>query len=147
MRSEGKGSTQPNRAPATKPGRDRNQGMPRDRTIVDDAKVLGEEWFRDEWLEEHGIDPQQSFICSVQGKGMEPTLVDGCSILVDRNRRRRRPGRVFMVQANDELLVRRIGKDQERRWLLLRDNPEWPSIPWSDGMEIIGEVRWLGRTF
>ena len=52
-----------------------------------------------------------------------------------------------MVQANDELLVRRIGKDQERRWLLLRDNPAWPSIPWANGTEIIGEVRWSARTF
>ena len=129
MRPEGKGSTQPNRAPATKPGRDRNQGMPLDRTIVDDAKVLGKEWFRDEWLEDHGIDPQQSFICSVQGKGMEPTLVDGCLILVDRNRRRRRPGRIFMVQANDELLVRRIGKGPRKALALAERQPRMAVNP------------------
>ena len=116
------------------------------RTIVDDAKVRSVAWFKNSWLDKLSIDPKRAFVCRVTGKGMEPTLMEDCSILVDRDRRRRQPGHIFVVQANDELLVRRIGRDQERRWLLLRDNPEWPSIPWSDDMKIIGEVRWAART-
>ena len=145
MRPEGKGSTQPNRA-ATKPGRDRNQGMPRDRAIVDDAKVLGKEWFQDEWLEEHEIDPQQSFICSVQGKGMEPTLVDGCSILVDRKRREPHEGRIYVMQTEEGLVVKRVGKDVKGRWLVVSDNPDWPPAPLLYGTDIIGEVRWSAVT-
>ena len=117
------------------------------RTIVDDAKVRSAAWFKNSWLDKLSIDPERAFICRVTGKGMEPTLMEDCSILVDRNHRRRRPGRIFVVQANDELLVRRLGRDNEGHWLLLRDNPEWPSILWSDDMKIIGEVRWAARTF
>ena len=117
------------------------------RTIVDDAKVRSVAWFKNSWLDKLSIDPERAFICRVTGKGMEPTLMEDCSILVDRNHRRRRPGRIFVVQANDELLVRRLGRDNEGHWLLLRDNPEWPSILWSDDMKIIGEVRWAARTF
>ena len=135
------------RQPVTKPGRDNNRSRRHRRTIVDDAKVTANEWFLTNWLQKHKITPERSFICSVQGKGMEPTLNDGCSILVDRTRRRRRAGRIFMVQANDGPLVRRMGKDEDGRWQLVRDNPKWPSIPWSDDMEIIGEVRWVARTF
>ena len=97
------------------------------RTIVDDAKVRSVAWFKNSWLDKLSIDPKRAFICRVTGKGMEPTLMENCSILVDRNRRR--PGRIFKVQANDELLVRRIvrriGKDQERRcrWCAARLHP------------------------
>ncbi len=32
------------------------------------------------------------------------------------------------------------------RWLV-SDHPAWPPIPWANGTEIIGEVRWCGVTF
>ena len=33
------------------------------------------------------------------------------------------------------------------RWLVVSDNPDWPPAPMLYGTDIIGEVRWLGRTF
>ena len=41
---------------------------------------------------------------------MEPTLPDGASILVDRNRRRRRVDHIFVVRTEDGLIVKRLGK-------------------------------------
>ena len=54
---------------------------------VYDETPIGLLWFRNDWLLSHSIDPEQSNIISVRGASMEPTLPDGCSILVDRKRR------------------------------------------------------------
>ncbi len=35
----------------------------------------------------------------------------------------------------------------EGRWLVVSDNPDWPPAPLLYGTDIVGEVRWLGRTF
>ena len=66
-------------------------------------------------------------VIRVLGDSMEPTLADGCSILVDR-----------------------AGRDGVDDWRLVSDNPDkqaWPTLHWPDDAPVIGEVRWVGRTF
>ena len=116
---------------------------------VYDDTVVGRLWFRDDWLDRQAIDPDQCNVISVRGESMEPTLPDGCSILVDRSqgRRRRRVGRILVMRTEDGLVVKRVGRDEEGNWLIESEHPAWPPVPWSDTTEIVGEVRWLGRTF
>ena len=116
---------------------------------VYDETVVGRLWFRDDWLDRHAIDSTQCNVISVRGNSMEPTLPNGCSILVDRSqgRRRRRVGRIFVLRTEDGLVVKRAGKDAEGNWRIESEHPAWPPVLWSDTTEIIGEVRWLGRTF
>ena len=81
---------------------------------------------------------------------MEPTLVDGCSILVNQGSRRRRVGRVFVVRTDDGVVVKRAGKDRAGVWQLVSDNPNkqaWPTVPWPADAPVIGEVKWAARTF
>ena len=81
---------------------------------------------------------------------MEPTLVDGCSILVNQAGLRRRVGRIFVVRTDDGLVVKRAGKDRAGAWQLVSDHPNkqaWPTGPWSDDAPVIGEVKWAARTF
>ena len=81
---------------------------------------------------------------------MEPTLVDGCSILVNHASRRRRIGRIFVVRTNDGLVVKRAGKDRAGAWQLVSDNPNkqaWPTVGWPADAPVIGEVKWVARTF
>ena len=117
--------------------------------VIFDETVVGRLWFRRDWLDRHAIDPKQCSIISVSGESMEPILPSGCSILVDRSqgRKRRREGRVFVLRTEDGLVVKRAGKDAEGNWQIESEHPEWPPVPWTDSTEIIGEVRWLGRTF
>ncbi len=64
---------------------------------------------------------------------MEPTLVDGCSILVKLAARRRRTGRVFVIRTGDGLVVKRAGRDPSGAWRIVSDNPNkdvWPTQPW-----------------
>ena len=117
--------------------------------VIFDETVVGRLWFRHDWLAHHAIDPKQCNVISVRGESMEPILPSGCSILVDRSqgRRRRRVGRIFVLRTEDGLVVKRVGRDEEGNWLIESEHPAWPPVPWSDTTEIIGEVRWLGRTF
>ena len=117
--------------------------------VVFDETVVGRLWFRRDWLARHAIDPKQCNVISVRGESMEPILPSGCSILVDRSqgRRRRREGRIFVLRTEDGLVVKRVGRDKEGNWQIESEHSAWPPVPWSDTTEIVGEVRWLGRTF
>ncbi len=112
-----------------------------------DETPVGLLWFRNDWLDSHAIDPKQCNIISVQGDSMEPTLPDGCSILVDRQRREPHEGQIYVMRTDEGLVVKRLDKDEKGRWLVVSDNPDWPPAPLLYGVDIIGEVRWLGRTF
>ena len=116
---------------------------------VYDETVVGCLWFRNDWLDRHAIDPTQCNIITVRGESMEPTLPDGCAILVDRSqsRRRRREGRIYVMQTEDGLVVKRAGQDEEGNWQIVSDHDKWTPLPWSADIEIIAEVRWSGRTF
>ncbi len=74
---------------------------------------------------------------------MEPTLPEGSAILVDRARRRRRVGGIFVVRTGDGVVVKRLGKDTSGGWQVLSDNdaPDWPPLPWPTVAEVIGEVK------
>ena len=98
----------------------------------------------------NGLVASQCKVIGVKGESMEPTLTDGCSILIDRNRRSRRVGRIFVVRTDDGLIVKRAGKSRAGNWQLVSDNPdkqEWPTLRWRDDADIIGEVKWAARTF
>ena len=114
---------------------------------VYDETPVGLLWFRNDWLQSHSIDPEQSNIISVRGASMEPTLPDGCSILVDRERRDPHQGRIYVMRTEEGLVVKRLGLDEEGRWEIRSDSPDWRATPMSPGTEIIGEVRWSARTF
>ena len=114
---------------------------------VYDETPVGLLWFRNDWLQSHSIDPEQSNIISVRGASMEPTLLDGCSILVDRKRREPHEDRIYVMRTEEGLVVKRLGFDEEDRWELRSDNPDWRATPMSPEAEIVGEVRWTARTF
>ena len=101
--------------------------------------------FRLDWLKSHGLDPSQCTVVKVQGESMEPALPEGTAILVDRARRRRRVGGIFVVRTADGVVVKRAGKDEAGRWLLLSDHPAWEPAPWPADAEALGEVKWMAR--
>ena len=116
---------------------------------IEEAPVKGTLAFRREWLDSNAIDPVQCSIIGVAGESMEPTLVEGCSILVDRSnyRRRRREGRIFVINAEEGLIVKRAAKDTAGDWFIESDHPAWDPEPWPENAEVVGEVRWMARTF
>ena len=117
---------------------------------IDTEQITGRIAFRRAWLSRHGLNPTQCVIIGVKGESMEPTLTDGGSILIDRNRRSRRVGHIYVVRTDDGLIVKRAGKSRAGNWQLVSDNPdkqEWPTLRWRDDADVIGEVKWAARTF
>ena len=99
------------------------------------------------WLHRKHLNAQACRIIQVVGESMEPTLPDGCSILVNRESRAPDHGKVFVVRRGDELIVKRVLHQPGAGWFLASDNPDkstWPTQPWDQtGTEVIGEVRWV----
>ena len=114
--------------------------------LLEGEHVTGHLAFQRSWLKSHGIDAAQCMVIGVEGDSMEPTLPNGCSILVDHSRRTRRKGRIYVLQTEDGLIVKRTGREKSG-WQLISDNPYWPPAPWPDDARIVGEVRWAARTF
>ena len=115
------------------------------------ADVFGEEVvgyvpFRADWLKERSIDPAQADIVQVSGPSMEPTLPDGCSILVDRNRRELQPKCIYVLRNEDGLVVKRVDRNRDG-WWVISDNPAWLPVMLTEDTDIVGEVRWTARTF
>lgn len=113
-----------------------------------EESVVGALAFRRDWLESRGLDPTRCIVIGVRGASMEPTLPDGSRILIDRAPRRRRAGRLYALRTGDGLVVKRAGRG-DAGWLLLSDNPapEYAPVPWPADAVILGEVRWMARTF
>ncbi len=121
-----------------------------DGTLFDEETAVGCLSFRRQWLDRHGLDATRCAVIGVKGESMEPTLPDGCSILIDRNRRSRRVGRIYVGRTDDGLIVKRAGKSRAGHWQLVSDHPDkqdWPTRPWPADAEVIGEVKWAARTF
>ncbi len=115
--------------------------------VLDESPVAGPVWFRRDWIAQQGIDPVQAVVISVRGDSMEPTLPAGCKILVDRRRRKRRNGLVFVLNVPEGLVVKRLRREDDGTWILASDSdsPDWPDAPWPADAEIVGEVRWMSR--
>ncbi len=121
-----------------------------DGAVVEQERVTGRVKFRRAWLARHGLVARNCRVIEVSGESMEPTLVDGCSILVNLAGRRRRVGRIYVVRTADGLVVKRAGRDAARAWQLVSDNPNkhvWPTRPWPPAADVVGEVKWTARTF
>lgn len=115
------------------------------------AEALGEEiagcvWFRQDWLDRRSLDPTQCAVIRVSGESMEPLLREGDSILVDRKRRRRLHDRIFVVRTDDGLVVKRAGRGDDGRWLLISEHPSWAPAPWPADAETIGQAVWTARS-
>ena len=93
-----------------------------------DEAVKSYAYFRHEWLSRQGLVANRCSIIGVMGESMEPTLPEGCVILLDRDRRQRREGRIFVVRTEEGLVVKRAGKGTGG-WQLVSDHPRWPDAP------------------
>ncbi len=109
-------------------------------------EVTGRVWFRRAWLDEHDLDAEHCAVIGVMGDAMEPTLVDGAKILIDRRQTDWRTGDIFVIQAPDGVVVRRTGEDANGKALMLSDNPSSETAAWPEEAKVLGRVVWTART-
>lgn len=102
--------------------------------------------FSRQWLDRHGLNPNQCCVIGVMGESMEPTVPEGASILVDRSCSRPADGGIYVVRIPGGLVARRAVKDPAGAWWLTGDHPNWKPEPWPSQAQVIGEVRWVGKS-
>ena len=101
------------------------------------------------WLRKRGLRPSSCRIIRVRGESMEPTLPNGSLILVDLATEHPKSGRIFVIRTGNGLTVKRLSNNSKVGWMLESDHPQrslWPTQPWPEDGEIVGEVRWVGRS-
>ena len=87
-------------------------------------------------------------VIHVEGDSMLPTLTDGDQILVDTDDRERLRDGIYVLRADDSLLVKRLSVNPATRRLTIRsDNDAYPSWHECDpaSISVIGRVIWVGR--
>ena len=67
-------------------------------------------------------------------------------LLIDRDRRSRRVGRIFVVRTEDGLIVKRAGKSRAGNWQLVSDDRAYKPVLWPQDAVVLGQVMWTGRT-
>lgn len=116
-----------------------------------EERWLGRIGFDAAWLRRHGLaggGADRLSVIRVDGDSMAPTLSDGDEILVDRgdDAGRLRDG-IYVLRAEDALIVKRLALRPEGRVSIRGDNPAYPGWPDSerDSIDIVGRVVWVGR--
>lgn len=110
-------------------------------------EVTGYVWFRRDWLEWHGLDSARCAVIGVRGESMEPTLPDNDSILVARSRTGWRHDHIYALRAEDGLIGKSAGVIENGSRLLVSDHPAREPVLWPQDAELVGEARWVARTF
>lgn len=77
------------------------------------------------------------------GDSMEPTILAGDLVVVDRDRRVAVDGQLFVVCTGEELAVKRLRQVGDH-WNLISDNPSHSSRAMASNDVIVGRVAWCG---
>lgn len=98
--------------------------------------------FPKEWYEKHGYKPDDLFATIVANGSMEPGLYDGDTVVVNTNQVNPKDGRVFAVNYEGELVIKRMIRD-DGDWWLSSDNPDqrrYPRKRCHEGVHMVGEI-------
>lgn len=101
------------------------------------------------WLRQVSPKPNGVSIVMVEGDAMEPTLLHGDEVFIQRYQANENPrDGIYVIRTDTQLLVRRIALEPARgRISVLTDNPTYPA--WNglarNAVQIVGKVVWIGR--
>ena len=128
-----------------------------------DTTVIERIPFPSQWLVEREINPASCHLLTVQGDLMEPTLPDGCTILVDTSRREYQRDHIYVMQYQHQIMEIIYWYLTPAR-LRIKENPlngqvyyDWyisfdnrgggppPYLLEYDVKAVFGEVMWVER--
>lgn len=98
-----------------------------------------------------GISPENSTMIFAKGDSMEPTIVGGDSLLIDKNKTEVYDGSIYCVRIEGQLYAKRLQKIPPSTIAIISDNQKYKTFEIDlkkqidFDFEIIGEVRWWGR--
>lgn len=112
---------------------------------ADGEALIRTEPFAERLLRDAGVAPAQASLITAEGDSMEPTILSGDRLLVDRGDRTVRDGAIQVVRRGDELSVKRLAREGAGV-VLTSDNPGYaPIVVSAAELEVIGAVKLLLR--
>ncbi|MBR0568384.1 LexA family transcriptional regulator [Azoarcus sp. L1K30] len=112
------------------------------------VEVRGGLAFKRDWLARMGLRPQDLSVIAACGESMSPTIQSDEVLLVDHSQVLPVDGKVFALERDDELVVKRLVRDFSGSWIVRSDNPDkarYGDFPVSDSdLRIVGRVVWRG---
>ncbi len=109
-------------------------------------RAVGHIFFQESWFSGQDLNPEYCLIVQILDHSMEPTIANHSMVLVDLSRYRRQQERIYAIRIGNSLIVRRLTKVKDK-WQLISDNQKSKPVPFPSFAEIIGEVRWMAKTF
>lgn len=115
---------------------------------VNDETHSREIIFRRDWIKHHNISANTLSCIHLTGDSMFPTLIPGDVLLVDHSQTQPLADRIFVIRADDGLVVKRSGGLNGGELTLISDNPVIGKrvVDLSAGeASVVGRVVWYGR--
>jgi phage repressor protein C with HTH and peptisase S24 domain len=114
--------------------------------LVPDNTVEMKIAFRKAWIQRRG-DPANMTLIKVSGDSMEPTLLSGDMVLIDRSRDYLDPqGGIYAIALDDAIMIKRLLADPSKKIRIISDNRNYPAIEADpDQVKINGKVIWFAR--
>ncbi|WP_226779562.1 S24 family peptidase [Oceaniglobus trochenteri] len=117
----------------------------------DNTQPLAPVAFRSDWLAREGLIADRCMVVTVKGDSMEPRLMDGDLVLIDRRMQDLRDGHIYaFIDVTGDARIKRIEWLADQL-LLLSDNPDYPTEARTerdgDGFRILGRVVWHGHSW
>jgi Predicted transcriptional regulator len=83
---------------------------------------------RADWLASESLKPESLVACKMTGDSMMPGLNNGDTVLIDTSRTQPKDGRVFAINYEGELVIKRLMRDAGN-WWLSSDNTDKTRYP------------------
>ena len=120
-------------------------------TIYDETQT-GTYTISNKLAKDLGANLAQCDVIFAKGDSMEPTIMGGDSLLVDKSKREIYDGRIYCIRYEGELYAKRLQKLPPKKIKVVSDNQnkydawyvDFEQTPDFD-FEIVGEVLWWGR--
>lgn len=105
--------------------------------------------FSKDWIQNQlQLEANQLAQTKVVGNAMEPSLMDGETILIDVSHNFVQNEKIYFIEVNGSMMVRRLRQKLDGTLLVLCDNPEFETEEVSKEkvaqLKILGQVRWHG---
>lgn len=119
-------------------------------SLVEAEKIEQHLTLSREWLAREGIASKDLIGIYARGDSMEPSIISGDSLLIDRESNViGSDGGIYVINYEGELFVKRVQKLLDGRIAVTSDNKNHMSIEISkhdlERLKIIGRVVWFGR--
>lgn len=99
--------------------------------------------FVPEWIHSKG-NPESMGVMKIFGDSMYPLIPDNSIVLVDMSRTEIVSNKVFVIEHNEGIRIKRIQKDQEDNIILVSDNSRRKiKIKPEDYFNVLGKVLWV----